>query len=115
MAGATLVEAVACTLVAVDFTGAAPSTAVDTAPAIAADTMADFTVRITAAPMAATDPTPAKALLTTVCTADTAVPTPLLQHVRGHGKATPLETFRPDGISSIPVAQAIALTPHLQQ
>lgn len=89
----------------------AASTAVHTVPVVAADTTADFTVDIPAALMAAADPLLAHTALMEPGMADTAALATLCQHVHGRGKAAPLETFRPGGISSIPAAPETPLAP----
>ena len=67
MAAATqAAEVEACTPAVVDSMAAAASTAVDMVAVMAADTMADFTVAIPAALMAATDPLPARAVDTAI-------------------------------------------------
>jgi len=115
MAAATLAEAEARTPAVADSMGPAAPIPVDTVAVMVADTMADFTVGIPAAPMAAADLLPAHMALLEPGAADMAPPAPPPHNVRGRGKVTHLATFPPDGISSIPPVLATRLTPQPHQ
>ena len=124
MAAVTVVEAAVCTAAEVDSMGvAAASPVADIAAAIAVDTAVAITADIQEAATTATVPMRARTVLTLVpmdlmqvpealilvCMADTVAPAPLRRDAHGHGKATRLGTFPPDGISLILAAPE---TPH---